>query len=296
MTDLSIVIVNYKSKDFLEKCLRSVKNSLKGISSEVFVVENDSGDGSYEMVEKKFPWVKLIASPNIGFGPGNNIAMKQAQGRYVLLLNPDTEIIQEDMFSQMLDWMDKHLKVGVSSCALLNTDGSIQGTGGYFPTILRVFAWMSFLDDIPFLDRLIKPYHPMHPWSFLYSGKDFFNKTHKQDWVTGAFFLIRNKVLGEVGYFDENFFAYVEEVEYSKRIKDAGWEVWYLPKWKIFHHGQASSSSEYATISEYKGLKIYYKKHCPRWQLPLLRLFLKLGSLSRLLFNFKIYAKAFREA
>lgn len=296
MIDLSIIIVNYKAKDYLEKCLGSVMNSLEGIEAEVFVVENDSQDGSYEMVEKKFPEVKLIASPNIGFGPGNNLAMRRAKGRYVLLLNPDTEVIQKGLFCEMVGWMDKHPKVGVSSCALLNTDRSIQGTGGYFPTILRVFAWMLFLDDIPLLDRLIKPYHPMHPWSFLYSGEDFFKKPHEQDWVTGAFYLIRGKVLKEVGYFDENFFAYVEEVEYSKRIKDAGWEVWYLPKWKMLHYGQASSSSEYAMTSEYKGLKIYYKKHEPSWKMPILRLLLKIGALLRIVIFGKVYVKAFKIA
>jgi len=302
--DLSIVIVNYKAKDYLEKCLRSVLNSSKGIKYEVFVVENDSRDGSYEMVKEKFPEVKLIAGPNIGFGLGNNLAMRKAGGRYVLLLNPDTEVIEKDLFCGMTDWMDKHPKVGVSSCALLNTDRSIQGTGGYFPTLLRVTAWMLFLDDIPFLDRLIKPYHPMHPWSFLYSGEALFLKSHQQDWLTGAFYLIRGRVLKEVGYFDEDYFAYVEEVEYSKRIKDAGWEIWYLPKWKILHHGQASSSSEYAMTSEYKGLKIYFQKHEPAWKMPVLRLMLKTGAFLRIILfgiikgskTAKTYAKAFQIA
>ncbi len=302
--DLSIVIVNYKAKDYLEKCLRSVFNSLGRIKYEIFVVENDSGDGSYEMVKEEFPEVKLIASPNIGFGPGNNLAMRKAKGRYVLLLNPDTEVIQKDIFCEMVGWMDKHPKVGVSSCALLNTDRSIQGTGGYFPTLLRVIAWMLFLDDIPLLDRLIKPYHPMHPWSFLYSGEVLFRKPHQQDWLTGAFYLIRDNVLKEVGYFDEDYFAYVEEVEYSKRIKDAGWEIWYLPEWRILHHGQASSSSEYAMTSEYKGLKIYFEKHEPAWKMPVLRLMLKIGAFLRIVIfgimrgskTAKTYAKAFQIA
>ncbi|MDP3994874.1 MAG: glycosyltransferase family 2 protein [bacterium] len=302
--DLSIVIVNYKAKDYLEKCLRSVLNSLGKVRYEIFVVENDSKDGSYEMVKNKFPGVKLIAGPNIGFGPGNNLAMRKAKGRYVLLLNPDTEVIQKDMFCEMVNWMDNHPKVGVSSCALLNTDKSIQGTGGYFPTLLRVIVWMLFLDDIPFADRLIKPYHLMHPRSFLYSGKALFNKSHQQDWLTGAFYMIREKVLMEVGYFDKDFFTYVEEVEYSKRIKDAGWEIWYLPKWKILHHGQASSNSEYAMTSEYKGLKIYFQKHEPAWKMPLLRFMLKIGAILRIIIfgiikgpkTAKIYVKAFQIA
>lgn len=281
--DLSIIILNYKARDYLKKCLKTVLESLSGVKAEVYVVDNDSQDGSYEMVKENFPQVKLIANPNVGFGAGNNVAMKKAKGRYILLLNPDTEILQKNMFRQMLAWLDAHPKVGLASCMLLNSDKSIQGTGGYFPTLFRVFAWMFFLDDIPFLDRFIKPYHPMHPWSFLYSGEGIYKKTHQQDWVTGAFYLLRRDILNQVGYFDSDFFAYVEEVEYAKRIKEAGWQVWYLPKWKIIHHGQSSSSSKYAMTSEYKGMIIYYKKHEPAWKMPILRFLLKAGAVLRIL-------------
>ncbi len=303
MIDLSVIIVSFNAEKYMEKCLRSVYGSLSGIRTEVFVVDNASSDKGPDIVAKKFPQVKLIRNKeNIGFGPAYNVAMKKAKGRYVLLLNPDTEMVQKDMLREMIDWMDKHPKAGVSSCALLNTDRSIQGTGGYFPTISRVFAWMLFLDDIPLLDRLIKPYHPLHPWSFLYSGEEFFKKLHEQDWVTGAFYLLRGKVLEEVGYFDESFFAYVEEVEYSKRIKDAGWEVWYLPKWKIIHYGQVSSSSEFATTREFKELKQYYKKHEPAWKMPVLRMLLKIGAVLRIVVfgilkgpqSVKTYVKAFQ--
>lgn len=302
MIDLSIIIVSYKSKDYLKKCLDSLRPAFEETRSEVFVVENDSQDGSYEMVAKKFPWVQLIASPNRGFGSGNNLAMKRAKGRYVLLLNPDTEVFQKDVFPKMLNWMDKHPKVGVSSCALLNPDRSFQGTGGYFPTLTRVFAWMFFIDDIPGLDRLIKPYHPLHPWSLFYSGKAFFQKPHQLDWVTGAFWLIRNETIKEVGYFDEDYFMYVEEVEYAKRIKDAGWQIWYLPQWQIIHYGQVSSSSEFAMTSEYKGIKIYYQKHESAWKMPILKLLLKIGAVLRIIvFGIlkgpkvsRVYVKAFQ--
>jgi len=305
MIDVSIVIVSLNIKELLEKCLDSVFKNKESIKFEVFVSDNGSSDGTAEMVEKKFPQVKLLRNnANIGFGPGNNVAMKKAKGRYVLLLNPDTEIIQQNIFTEMVKWMDEHKDVGISSCALLNSDRTFQGSGGYFPTLIRVFLWMSFIDDLPFVDKLIKPYHPMHPWSFLHKNEGYFTKAHEQDWVTGAYYLIRDKAMKQVGYFDEDYFAYVEEVDYCYRTKEKGWKVWYLPKWKTIHYGQVTTGSEFAMTSEFKGLKLYYKKHMASWKMPVLRFLLKFGALLRIIIfglikgsnTAKIYAKAFKQA
>ena len=303
MTDLSIVIVSLNIKDLLRKCLSSVFASESKINYEIFVVDNASSDGTPEMVSKEFPQVKVIKNKkNIGFGPANNIAMKKAKGKYTLLLNPDTEVINKNTLSQMVSWMDKNPKTGISTCALLNPDKTYQGSGGYFPSLFRVFSWMFFLDDIPIVDRLIKPYHPMHAWSPLYKGEGYFKEKHEQDWVTGAFFLIRREVIEKVGYFDEDYFAYVEEVDYCFRTKKLRWEIYYLPKWEIIHYGQVTTGSEFATIKEFEGVKIFYKKHHPAWETIPLRLFLKSGAgLRFFLFGLlkgkesaKVYAKAFK--
>jgi GT2 family glycosyltransferase len=256
------------------------------------------------MVAKEFAWVKLLRKKkNRGFGENNNFGMRVAKGRYVLLLNSDTEIIDNKIFRQMIDWMDTHPKVGVVSCALLNPDGkTLQGSGGYFPNLPRVIAWMSFLDDIPGIDALVKPYHPLHGWSPFYKGEGYFKKPHKQDWVTGAYYLMRKNAMDEVGLFDEDFFLYVEEVELSYRFIKKGWEIWYLPKWKIVHYGQVTIGSEKAMVYELENLKLFYKKHYPAWQLPALTLILKFGVLLRtilyaLVGKFsvsKIYVKAFK--
>lgn len=302
MTDLSIIVLSFNTKGLLKDCLLSLLGNKVGVNVEIIVVDNNSHDGSPEMVERQFPTVKLIRNKeNIGFGPGNNVGMKVAKGRYLLLLNSDTKIENPSLLRQIIDHLDSHPKIGIAGCALRNADGSYQGSGGYFPSLLRVFAWMFFLDDIPFLDRLIKPFHPLHPWSFFYSGVGYFKSAHQQDWVTGAFFLVRKEVVGEIGYFDEEYFAYVEEVEYCYRAHQADWEVWYLPKWQILHLGGASSNSEFSLLSEFKGLKLFYKKHQPKWKMPVLRVLLKAGSLLRIfLFGIlkgsvvaKIYAKAF---
>lgn len=197
--------------------------------------------------------------------------------------------------------MDDHPKVGISTCALVNPDKkTYQGSGGSFPTLGKVFAWMTFLDDIPGLDKLIKPYHPMHGLSPIHTNESYFKKAHKQDWLTGAFFLMRKSAMDTVGLFDEDFFLYVEEVELSYRFAKAGWEIWYLPDWKIVHFGSATIGSERALIFELQNIKLFYEKHYPKWQIPILTFILKFGALLRIIiFGIlkgkdvaKIYAKA----
>ena len=302
---LSIVIISSK-KDFLFDCLKTVNSAVVGLKSEIIIVDNASEDNIGKMVKSKYPKMKVIRrEKNGGFGENNNMGMKIAKGKYVLLLNDDTKIVNKNTLKEMVSWMDNHPEVGVSSCALVNTDKkTYQGSGGYFPTLFRVFAWMSFLDDIPILDRIIKPYHPLHGWSPFYKGEGYFKEKHKQGWVTGAYFLMRKKAMDAVGLFDEDFFLYVEEVDLCYRFAKAGWDIWYLPRWKIIHYGQVTTGSESAMVNELKNLRLFYKKHYPRWQLPILSLFIKFGTLARMiLFGLmkgpkvaKIYAKAFKEA
>lgn len=303
--DLSIVIVSTNIEELLRKCLQSLVPALKGIKAEVIVVDNASKDKTPQMVETEFPWVKLIKKHrNRGFGANNNIGMKVARGRYVLLLNSDTELLDKVILKEMVAWMDKHPKVGLSSCALLNEDRkTLQGNGGYFPTLFKVFFWMFFLDDIPGLDRLIKPFHPLHEWSPIYKGGGYFKKTQKQDWLTAAYLVIRKSALDEAGLFDEDFFLYVEEVDLSYRFVKAGWEVWYLPKWKILHYGQVTIGSENSMIFELKNMVLFYKKHFSSWKIPIVRVVLKTGAVLRMIiFGIlkgpkvtKTYAKAFKE-
>jgi GT2 family glycosyltransferase len=160
---------------------------------------------------------------------------------------------------------------------------------------------MSFLDDIPVLDNLIKPYHPFHTWSPLGTNEGYFKKPHKQDWLTGAYFLMRKTAMDAAGMFDEDFFLYVEEVELAYRFAKKGWEAWYLPEWKIVHYGMSTNGSEKATIFELQNLVLMYKKHQPKRKIPILRLILKVGVILRIILwrlrgkndVSKIYAKAF---
>lgn len=301
--DLSIVIISSKL-DYLVDCLKTAKSALKNLSYELILIDNVSPNKIGEIIKKSHPEVKVLRREvNGGFGENNNMGMKIAKGRYILLLNDDTKIIDKNIFKEMTVWMDEHPKVGISTCALVNPDlKNYQGSGGSFPSLFRVFAWMFFIDDIPFLDDLIKPYHPMHGYSPIHTNESYFKKSHKQDWLTGAFYLMRKSAMDEAGLFDEDFFLYVEEVELSYRFFLKGWEAWYLPKWRIVHYGMATNGSEKATIMEMQNLKLFYKKHYPSWQLPILTILLKTGALLRIvIFGIlngpsvaKIYAKAFK--
>lgn len=298
--DLSVIIVNFNTRKLLKDCLDSIFKHSKGTDFEVIVVDNASTDESPEMVKKEFPQIKLIENRvNLGFAKANNQAMKIAKGQYILLLNSDTKL-RENSFKIMLEFMGKNPKIGISSCQLVDEKGLIQASGGFFPTLPRVFAWMFFLDDLPGLGRLIRPFHPHEP--DFYTGDPWYKSEHFQDWVTGAFFLIRNKVINEIGFLDEKFFMYVEEMECCFRAKQAGWQIAYTPVTKVVHFGRKSGTSEGAILGEYKGLKYFFTKHMGSWRTLVLRILLRAGAILRILvFGIimrdakagKIYAKAF---
>lgn len=287
---LSIIIVNYNTAEVTMNCLKSIYKNTKNLNFEIILVDNNSKAEDYKYLSKnikQFMNIKLVKSrENIGFGGGNNLGLKNARGRYILFLNSDT-LIQSNLLIGMINWMDKNAKVGLSSCALKNLDGSFQQNGGYFPNLLNVFIWM-LIKGVPFVDEFIKPFHPKI---------NFYKEERDIDWVTGAFMLFRNEVLNETFEFDTDYFMYTEDVDLCYRVKKHGWEVRYLPKWKITHLGGGSSNKEFALLSEFKGVKTFFKKHYPNWQLPVVRLFLKLGSLWRIfLISPKIYVKAFIKA
>src|SRR3972149_2509597 len=175
--DLSIIIVNYNTKELLLDCLGSIKKNTKKISYEIILVDNASTDGSVEILRRlKSPDVKVVLNrENFGFSKANNQGIKIAKGRYVLLLNSDTKV-QDSILTEMIEYMDENPKTGVAGCALKNPDGSLQATGGYFPTLFRVASWMLFFDDIPLLDKLIKPFHPRPEKQFFYKGEDFLQR------------------------------------------------------------------------------------------------------------------------
>jgi GT2 family glycosyltransferase len=262
--DLSIIIVNYKTPELVRDCVKSIKKHTTGIKYEVIVMDNSIN--------------------NIGFTKANNLGLKKAKGEYVLFLNSDT-YIDSNVLSGMVKWMETNPKIGISTCKLKNRDGSPQTTGGYFPTLPRVLMWMT-IQDLPFMDNLFSQFHP-------HKNK---NKAYELDWVTGAFLLIRREVLNEIKGFSEDYFMYGDDVDLCFRAKKLGFEVWFNPEFSITHYGGASSVKEFPLLSEYKGVKIFYKKYYPKWQYPIMRLLLKIGAALRIPFFGSTYVKAFKEA
>lgn len=307
--DLSIIVVNlstdkYHTKELLKVTLESMVPALKKFNVEVILVDNSTiDDGTYKMATSYVPdLVYLKRNGLFNFGDNNNFGLKKAKGRYVLFLNNDVKFLDSEILKEMVAWMDNNKKVGATTCSLLNSDNkTLQGTGGSFPNLINVFAWMTFIDDLPFVSGLIKSMHPMHSVSPFGQNEDYYRKSHEQDWITGAFYMVRREILDSVGGFDLSFDAYLEETDLSYRIKKQGWEIYYLPKWRIIHFGGQSYGGENALIFELKNLKVFFKKHYPKWQLPILSFTIKLGCVLRIIaFSLfkpnlvKTYAKAIK--
>ncbi len=257
--DVSIIILSYNTAELLKNCVDSVLQHTKEVNLEIIVVDNNSSDESPQVAQSYGDKVKFIQShENGGFSKGNNIGIRVARGRFVLLLNPDTLFIENTLY-RMVIWMDAHHDVAVSSCQLLDANQKISPTGGYEPTMLRVIMWAFFLDDIPGISHIVNSYHPRGGASSRYA-KEFF-----PDWVTGAFFMMSHKALEHIGLLDENIFLYGEELEWCIRAKQFGWKVGYTPITKIVHLERKSSKSnpERAILGEIKGLRYIYQKYYP---------------------------------
>jgi len=309
---LSIIIVSYNTKKLTLDCLRSVfadkslsfnlkkPKSNSTIPTEIIVVDNASSDDSVSALKKVKNIHLLKNQKNIGFALANNQAYKIAKGNFILLLNSDTLILHSSI-SQSLTWLSSHPEASVCTAQLLNSDKSIQSSGGFFPNLLNVFTWSFGLDDLPFINQLVPPLHP-HPPQF-YTHDRFFLKDHPQDWVTGAYMLIRKSALSHTGLFDKNYFMYGEEVELSYRIKQNNpqTQTWYLIGPQIIHFGGASAKSKVDPIlNEYRGILSFFKKHRPSGQYQLVKTILKINARLRALFylltlkpkSFKIYQQA----
>ena len=267
--DLSIIVVNYKTKELTLQTIDSIyKAKQPEGKQETILIDNGSEDDTPAAVGKRFPQVKIIISnKNLGFAGGNNLGIRKAKGRYVLLLNSDT-IISEDTLVKMVDFMDSHSKVGLSTCRVdLFHKGIDPASHRGFPTPWAAFTYFLGLEKIFPHSRLFGQYH--QGWKDL-------GKTHQIDSPVGAFFMIRKRALQQVGLLDETFFMYGEDLDLSYRIKQAGWQVVYTPITKITHlkgasglkkkvankiTSEAKKQRVKTTISYFDAMKIFYRKH-----------------------------------
>ena len=252
---LSVIIVNYNVRAYLEQCLRTAFEALKGIDGDVFVVDNQSTDGSVEMVREKFPNVKLIANAdNVGFSRANNQAIRESSAEYVLLLNPDT-VVGEDVFHKVAAFMDAHPKAGGLGVKM------IDGTGQFLPESKRglptpavAFYKIIGLTRLFPKSKVFGRYHLGHLPE---------NQAAPIEILSGACMFLRKKTLDEVGLLDESFFMYGEDIDLSYRITMGGYENWYLPEARIIHYkGESTKKStvNYVFVF-YNAMAIFAKKH-----------------------------------
>lgn len=228
--DLSIVIVNWNTREMLRDCLQSVFDGLGGLEVEVFVVDNASEDGSQEMVRTCFPDVSLICNTeNRGFAAANNQALLFANGRHVLLLNSDT-LVHGDVLAASCGYLDQRPEVGVMGCRVLNTDGSLQITGSGFPSLFNLFLMTTGLwklKSVPLFDR-----YQMLSWDR--------RSEREVAVVSGCYMMVRGSAMEEVGLLDEDFFFYGEETDWCRRFANAGWKLVLAPVGEITHFGGGS--------------------------------------------------------
>lgn len=252
---LSIVIVNYNVEFFLEQCLYSVRRSLQGIDGEVFVVDNNSVDGSLKMLAKKFPEVKVIANKeNVGFSRANNQAIRISTGEYVLLLNPDT-VVEDDTFAKCIAFMDSHPDAGGLGVKM------VDGKGNFLPESKRGLPTPAAAFYKMFGIAKLFPHNKR--FAHYYMGHLSNEETNEVEILAGAFMLMRRETLDKVGLLDETFFMYGEDIDLSYRITQGGYKNYYFPETRIIHYKGESTkktSVNYVLVF-YKAMEIFAKKH-----------------------------------
>lgn len=268
--DLSVVILNFNTADLTRTCLNTLfASDLGGYFMEVIVCDNGSTDESVSMIRKEFSGVLLIQNKkNLGFAAGNNPGIRRAKGRYILLLNTDTEM-PPNTLRTMIDFMDEHTGAGAATCKLLLPDGSMDpACHRGFPTPWVAFTYLTKLEQLFPRTRLFGEYH---------QGYKDMNSVHEVDCIVGAFFLVRREVIDEVGLLDEDYFMYGEDIDWAYRIRQKGWKIMFNPKVTMLHKkkqsGRSNSQRDRKIQSEvyfHKYNWLFYTKNYSKTYGPLL--------------------------
>lgn len=258
--ELSIIIVNWNTKEYLRRCLNSIEHLRMNLSYEVIVVDNASGDGSASLVREDYPQVKLIANnSNQGFARGNNQGLRIAKGKFIVILNPDT-VIQHGVFERMIAYLKEDPQVGAVGCKLLNADGSFQrGFYRRFPTLPIVFFCITKAGR--FIDRWFLK--RKHERNYFYRDRSF-SAVEKIDQISGTFMFIPRAVIERIGLFDEALSIFFNDVDFCKRIWLGGYEIHALPDVTITHYGGSSISKIKWGIGYlylYIGCYRYFRRH-----------------------------------
>jgi GT2 family glycosyltransferase len=275
--DLSVIIVNYNTKQLTMECIHSLLQARTQIQYEIILVDNSSSDGTVGEVTTRFPEVVIIPnSRNVGFSKANNQGMVQATGRYILLLNSDT-VVEDHTLDTMIRYMDRHPGVGASGCKLVLADGTLdEACKRGFPTPLASFYYAFgfsklFPNNPAFNQYKLSHLDPDH--------------TYEVDCLVGAFMLVRREVIEQVGGLDEAFFMYGEDIDWCYRIKQAGWKIVYYPETTVIHYKGASSRRKpFKIVYEFhRAMILFHRKHYARKYPVIVNSFVYLGIGTKLL-------------
>lgn len=268
-TKLSIIIVNFNTYKFIKNCLDLLyKSDLKDADYEIIVVDNASSDNSVSLLHKNYPQVRLIANKkNKGFASANNQGIKKAKGKFILLLNPDT-LVEKKTISEILKFMEEREDIGVSTCKVVLTSGEIDDACHRgFPTPGNALCLFLGLSSLFPKSKFFNGYH---------LGYQDMDKIHEIDSCAGAFMMVRKRAGDRLGWFDEDYFWYGEDLDFCFRAKKEGWKIMYIPYVKVIHykgvssgikkHSEDISSADkeiqmMATKARFSVMRIFYKKH-----------------------------------
>jgi O-antigen biosynthesis protein len=269
--NLSIIIVNYKVKDLLDNCLQSIFSNSENIELDVIVVDNNSQDGSLEMIKEKYPQVNLIASEqNLGFAKANNLGFKQAKFDHILLLNPDMKL-HSNTLENVLKWANMNPQADVIGCYLVNEAGE---------TIHHIRQFPNFWDQLAIVLKLP---HLFPKILNKYLQKKFnYSQASKVDSIRGAFFLVKKEIYQKLNGLDERYFIWFEEVDFCKQVKSDGGEIWYTPEAKCTDYiGKSFAQVPRGVTQKYfrDSMLKYFKKWHPLWQYLVLKIAWILGAL-----------------
>lgn len=268
--DLSVIIVNYNVKYFLEQALLSIKRAGKGMSIEIIIIDNASQDGSVEYLRDNYPEIKVIANQdNLGFGRANNQGLKLARGKYLLVINPDT-VLGEDTLQVLMDYLEIHPDIGAIGPKVLDKEGRFElACRRGFPTPVAAFSKITGLAAVFPRSRILAKYN------LTYLDPD---TACEVDALCGAFLLVRREVYEQAGGFDEDFFLYGEDIDWCYRIKRAGWKVFYYPKTEVIHYkGESALRSTIDTRRAFfNAMRLFVKKHFPQ-KIPVTTSLIRLG-------------------
>lgn len=278
MIDFSYIIVNFRTPKLTLEAVKSIISHEKKSKYEIIVVDNNSNDGSQSYLSKNLPKsVKFIIAPeNLGFGRANNLGLEKAKGRFFVVFNSDAYEVEE-ILPKIKKVFDSNKKISILGAKILYPNYQLQQSHGSLPSIFSVWFWMFFVDDIPFLNKIIPSLHK--------KSNTFYKTTKKTGWVTGAMMVFKRNTFRQLGGFNPKIFLYAEDIDICLRAKKKGFKTYFYPDVRVIHIGQQSSEGlqDNALIGEVKGLLFVSKTNFNLIKYWLIKLILTIGTLLRLI-------------